>query len=72
MNSNTNLTIDKIVNSVQFSKIDYGIISLVLLISFLIGIYFGMPSRRSHTVDEYLYGDHKMNSIPVAFALIAR
>lgn len=58
--------------SVQFSEIDYSIVGLVLLTSMGIGIYFRFSKKNAQTVDDYLFGDHKMNSVLVALSLVSR
>lgn len=57
---------------IQFTGLDYSVVCTVLLISFGIGIFFGFSRHKSKTIDDFLFGDHKMNSITVAFSLIAR
>lgn len=68
--SGSNATID--VESVHFSGIDYSVVGSVLMISLCIGIFFGRSCHRSKTIDDYLFGDHNMNSVAVAFSLVAR
>lgn len=68
--SGTNTTIGD--ESVNFSSIDYCVVGSVLMMSLCIGIFFGRPGHRSKTIDNYLFGDHNMNSVTVAFALVAR
>lgn len=50
---------------------DYLILSLMLVISTAIGIYFGFFSVKNNTVDEYLLGGKRMTIWPIAISLIA-
>lgn len=67
----------------HFSWIDYVIFLLMLIVSALIGIYFGFVEKKtkrkfvgsgheSEVAKEYLMGGRKMSAIPVAFSLVAR
>lgn len=54
----------------EFSLIDYAIIITLLCLSLAIGIFIAF--YRCHTVDDFLFGNYKMTSIPVALSLLAR
>lgn len=56
----------------QFSAIDYGVFSTMLLVSTAIGIYFGYFDGKAKTTEEYLLGGRNMKTIPIAISLIAR
>lgn len=51
--------------------IDYTLFSLLLIVSVLIGVYFGFFSKQDSTT-EYLLGGKKMGYFPVAMSIIAR
>lgn len=56
----------------HFSIIDYGVFISMLLVSALIGIYFGFISKKKqNTTTEYLLGGKQMNFFPIAASLIA-
>lgn len=54
-----------------FGWIDYLLFGSLLIISILIGIYFGCFSKQD-SAGEYLYGGKKMGYVPVAFSILAR
>lgn len=55
-----------------FTVFDYGLFGLMLLLSALIGIYFGFfAKRKQNTTQEYLLGGKKMKFFPIAASLIA-
>ncbi|XP_069699580.1 sodium-coupled monocarboxylate transporter 1-like [Periplaneta americana] len=54
----------------RFGWPDYSIFALMLLVSTMIGIYFGFWGKKEDTPDEYLRGGKKMNLIPVAVSLV--
>lgn len=56
----------------QFSTLDYAIFVLLLLLSALIGLYYGFISKRKqNNTAEYLLGGKSMSVIPVSISLIA-
>lgn len=55
----------------MFGWFDYVFFSLLLLVSVLIGIYFGFFSKQDSTT-EYLLGGKRMGCFPVAMSIIAR
>ena len=55
----------------RFSAVDYVIFSIMLLISALIGVWYGCgPGRKQQTTAEYLLGDRQMKSLPVAISML--
>ncbi|KMQ90977.1 sodium-coupled monocarboxylate transporter 1, partial [Lasius niger] len=62
----TEITLDNFV----FGWLDYALFSLLLLVSVLIGVYFGFFSKQDSTT-EYLLGGKRMGCFPVAMSIIA-
>ena len=55
----------------RFSVVDYVVFSVMLLISALIGIWYGCgPGGKQKTTAEYLLGDRQMKNWPVAISLL--
>jgi Sodium:solute symporter family len=55
-----------------FTSFDYGLFGLMLLLSAVIGIYFGFfAKRKQNNTTEYLLGGKKMTFFPIAASLIA-
>lgn len=55
----------------RFSIIDYVVFSVMLLISALIGVWYGCgPGGKQKTTAEYLLGDRQMKNWPVAISLL--
>ena len=55
----------------RFSVVDYVVFSIMLLISALIGIWYGCgPGGRQKTTAEYLLGDRRMKSWPIAISIL--
>lgn len=55
-----------------FSIFDYGVFISMLLLSALIGVYFGFISKnKQNNTAEYLLGSKKMGFLPIAASLIA-
>ena len=55
----------------RFGVVDYVVFLLMMLISTLIGIWYGCgPGGRQKTTAEYLLGDRKMPHWPVAISLL--
>lgn len=50
---------------------DYVVIGAMLCVSSFIGLYYRLTGGRQKTANEYLLGDRKMHSVPVAFSLMA-
>lgn len=56
----------------HFSAIDYGVFVTMLLLSALIGVYFGFISKKKqNNTSEYLLGSKQMGFLPIAASLIA-
>ncbi|XP_037034061.1 sodium-coupled monocarboxylate transporter 2-like [Bradysia coprophila] len=71
-----NATVSNSLNSqrlaMQFSTIDYVLFVGMLLLSSLIGIYYGFLAKtKQNTVNEYLLGGKTMHIVPIAMSLIA-
>lgn len=55
-----------------FTSFDYGLFGVMLLLSAVIGIYFGFfAKRKQNNTTEYLLGGKKMTFFPIAASLIA-
>lgn len=58
-------------NEINFTIIDYGIFSAMLISSSVIGIYYGfIAQRKQNNTAEYLLGGKQMKVIPIAISLI--
>lgn len=55
-----------------FGVTDYLVVSVMLLVSSVIGIYYRMTGGQQKTNNEYLLADRNMSALPVAFSLMAR
>lgn len=55
-----------------FGWLDYSFFVLMLVLSTMIGIYFGFWGKKSDSPDEYLLGGKSMATLPVAVSLVAR
>lgn len=56
---------------VHFSAIDYGIFTIMLMLSSLIGLYYGfVAKKKQNNTAEYLLGGKKMSIVPIAVSLI--
>lgn len=56
---------------VHFSWLDYTLFVVVLLISALIGVYFGFFGKKQDSRQEYMHGGRSMKVFPVAASLVA-
>ncbi|KAJ9575564.1 hypothetical protein L9F63_007572, partial [Diploptera punctata] len=54
-----------------FGWIDYVLFIITLVVSTMIGIYFGFWGKKEETPREYLHGGKTMNSFPVAVSLVS-
>ncbi|XP_069691678.1 sodium-coupled monocarboxylate transporter 1-like [Periplaneta americana] len=54
-----------------FGWLDYSMFCSMLLISTIIGLYFGCFGSRQRTKDEYLLGNRNMSIFPIAMSLTA-
>jgi SNF family Na+-dependent transporter len=70
----TNYTVDdtEVSNTKFFDWLDYTLFILMLVLSTLIGVYFGFWGKKEDTPKEYLHGGKTMSTIPVAVSLVAR
>ena len=59
------MTVDK-----RFSVVDYVVFSVMLLLSALIGIWYGCGGGKQITTAEYLLGDRQMKSWPIAISIL--
>ncbi|PSN54833.1 Sodium-coupled monocarboxylate transporter 2 [Blattella germanica] len=59
------------VNMLLFGWLDYSFFIGMLVLSTLIGIYFGFWGKKEDTPDEYLLGGKSMSTLPVAVSLVA-
>lgn len=66
-----NITQLNVEQMLSFSWFDYTLFFLMLLLSVLIGIYFGCFGSKQNTTSEYLLGSRNMKVFPVAVSLIA-
>lgn len=56
----------------HFTVWDHSIFVSMLVVSGLIGVYYGFVSKRKqNNTSEYLMGGKKMATIPIAISLIA-
>ena len=55
----------------RFSVVDYVVFSVMLLLSALIGIWYGCrPGGRQNSTAEYLLGNRQMKSWPIAISIL--
>lgn len=55
----------------RFSVVDYVVFAVMLLLSALIGIWYGCgPGGKQNTTAEYLLGDRQMKSWPIAISIL--
>jgi Na+/pantothenate symporter len=55
----------------SFGWLDYTMFGFMLLLSTVIGIYFGFFGTRQRTKNEYLLGNRNMSVFPIAMSLTA-
>lgn len=55
-----------------FNWIDYSVLGVMLILSAMVGVYFGCYGSKVKSMAEYLTGNRKMATIPIAVSLIAR
>lgn len=56
----------------SFTWLDYGVLVVMLVLSTLVGVYFGCFGGKIKSMAEFLTGDRKLKTIPIAISLIAR
>lgn len=60
---------DKII--LQFTIYDYGVSIILLVVSALIGVYYGFVSKqKQNSPNEYLLGSKSMGLFPISISLI--
>lgn len=57
---------------VTFSWYDYSLFGTMMIVSILIGIYFGCFGNKQSSANEYLLGEKSMGVFPIAMSLVAR
>ncbi|XP_017769089.1 PREDICTED: sodium-coupled monocarboxylate transporter 1-like [Nicrophorus vespilloides] len=68
----TTLKAGKAMMKVAFSWYDYTLFSMMLILSALIGVYFGFFGKKKQTnATEYLMGGKEMKPLPIAMSLVA-
>ena len=56
----------------SFSNVDYVLFAGMMLLSLLIGLYYGFfAKRKQDTTDEYLLGSKNLKVLPTAISLTA-
>ena len=55
----------------KFNSVDYIMFVMMMLLSALIGVYYGCYKKQD-SVSEYLHGGKKMGVFPIAMSLISR
>jgi sodium-coupled monocarboxylate transporter 8/12 len=54
-----------------FSWADYTVLAMMLLVSCLIGTFYGFFSKKQETSQDFLLGGSSMNTFPTAMSLAA-
>lgn len=57
--------------ALRFGALDYSSFVAVMLLSALVGVYYGFI-KKQETVDEYFLGGRSMGVFPIAMSLIVR
>lgn len=60
------------IEKISFSWIDYFLFTFIIIISVIVGIYFGCFGKKQKNANEYLLGGKKMKLFPIAISLVAR
>lgn|SRR6218665_325217 len=55
--------------TVRFHWVDYLMLCATLVMSCLVGIYYGIKGRKKSTVDDYLMAGRNMSIFPVSFSI---
>lgn len=55
----------------NFSIVDYGVFSTFLIVSALIGVFFGWKERKNQNNKQFLTGDRDLQTFPVVMSLAA-
>jgi hypothetical protein len=72
MAANSTVYHEEIISMKYFGWLDFTLFILMLVLSTLIGVYFGFWGKKEDTPKEYLHGGKTMNTLPVAVSLVAR
>lgn len=56
---------------ITFSRLDYFLFVFMLVVSALVGVYFGFI-KKQNTAHDYLLGGKQMSIIPVSLSIISR
>jgi Na+/proline symporter len=70
MNSTTEAT--GYATEILFGWLDFCFFILMLVLSTLIGVYFGFWGKKEDSPHEYLLAGKTMSTLPVAVSLVAR
>lgn len=65
-------TLPQVPGMLMFTWLDYTFFGVMLLVSALIGVYYGCFGTRQSTAEEYLLGGKSMGIFPIAMSLVAR
>lgn len=57
---------------VEFSHVDYAIVSVLLSISLAIGVFIAFFHNGGKTTDDFMFGSFNTSILPVALSLLAR
>lgn len=60
------------IDKLLFSWLDYTLFTLMLVLSALIGVYFGFFGKKQDNTAEYILGGKTMKIFPIAMSLVAR
>lgn len=60
------------IEKLLFSWLDYTLFTLMLVLSALIGVYFGFFGKKQDNTAEYILGGKTMKIFPIAMSLVAR
>lgn len=60
------------VNHHGFTIIDYAVVGIMLLISCIIGMFYGFFGKKQKTSTDFLLGGSEMGTLPMSLSLAAR
>lgn len=63
---------DKKAAKYGFSLIDYFVVAAMLMISCVIGTFYGFFGEKQETSNDFLLGGSKMGTLPMSLSLAAR
>ncbi len=55
----------------RLNLIDYGVFAFMLMISTIIGVFYGFCGKRQSTTSEFLMGNRSLSVLPVAMSVMA-